>query len=401
MTHPDPSDELLVRLNGEAVPISRVGFELLFGNSHRRAYADIRHAREDGHINWPDIVHHARAADIPWTLFFAPPENIRAQVKRKTALLLKGTSKQAFSMNSRHEVQLADVELIVKDLLRKQEHLKRLDRGLVRNKVVGCLGEAAKTKRSVVEDANILRAALGFTLMELHAHGKKERAFAYLIERFETQQVFVSRNQPGYMLQRVPHGIKFSGLTVKDNKIPYLFLASGDEGDFEPAGRKIFTMVLLANLIGYGTFSPVTFEDKTGAGDIKREYEVAGEVLMPKAELERLSVPDLATARTYADAYKVTPSAFVMRAWKLGLIDRETADAWLDVLAQAWREREKKPLAGQATSLNAVRRYCGPEYFSRMLIQLGSGHLDVGEFRRSVCLNRLSVAEIRDLAAAP
>ncbi|MCR6030801.1 hypothetical protein GGQ22_05020 [Nocardioides sp. zg-579] len=400
MTHPDPSDELLVKLNGEAVPISRTGFDLLFDNSHRRAYADIRHAREDGYIHWAALVHHARAADIPWTLFFAPVQNIRAQVKRKTALLLKGTSKQAFSMNSRHEVQLADVELIVKDLLRKQERLKRLDSGLGRNKVVGCLGKPAMTKRSVVEDASILRAALGFTLAELHAYGKKERAFAYLIERFEAQQVFVSRNQPGYMLQRVPQGIKFSGLTVKDNKIPYLFLASGDEGDFEPEGRKIFTMVLLAALIGYGTFSPVTFEDKTGDGDIKREYEVAGEVLMPRAELKRLSVPDLAAARAYADAYKVTPSAFVMRAWKLGLIDRETADAWLEELARAWREREKKSLAGQATPINAIRRYCGHEYFSRMIIQLGLGRIDVGEFRRSVCLNHLSVSEVRDLAGA-
>ena len=399
MTQPDPSDELFVKLNGETVPISRTGFGLLFDNSHRRAYADIRHAREDGHINWAELVHHAHAADIPWTLFFAPIENIRAQVKRKTALLLKGTSKQAFSMNSRHEVQLADVELIVKDLLRKQEHLKRLDPGLVKNKVVGCLGRPTKTNRSVVEDASILRAALGFTLAELRAHRKKESAFDYLIERFEAQQVFVSRNQPGYMLQRVPQGIKFSGLTVRDNKIPYLFLAAGDEGTFEPAGRKIFTMVLLATLIGYGTFSPVTFEDKTGDGDIKREYEVAGEVLMPQAEVKRLSVPDLAAARTYADAYKVTPSAFVMRVWKLGLIDRETADAWLDDLAQAWREREKKPLAGQATPINAVRRYCGPGYFSRMIVQLGSGRIDVGEFRRSVCLNHLSVSEVRELAA--
>jgi hypothetical protein len=400
MTYPDPNDVLLVKLNGETVPISRTGFDLLFDNSHRRAYADIRHAREDGYIGWADLVDHAHAADIPWSLFFAPVENIRAQVKRKTALLLKGTSKQAFSMNSRHEVQLADVELIVKDLLRKQEHLKRLDPGLPKNKVVGCLGKPAKTKRSVAEDANVLRGALGFTLAELRAHGKKESAFNYLIERFEAQQLFVSRNQPGYMLQRVPQGIKFSGLTVKDKKIPYLFLAAGDEGDFEPAGRKIFTMVLLATLVGYGTFSPVTFEDKTGDGDIRREYDVAGEVLMPRAELKRLSVPDLAAARTYADAYKVTPSAFVMRAWKLGLIDRETADAWLDELARAWREREKKPLAGQATPLNAVKRYCGTEYFSRMIVQLGSGRIEVGEFRRSVCLNHLSVSEIRDLAAA-
>ncbi|GAA4076388.1 ImmA/IrrE family metallo-endopeptidase [Nocardioides kongjuensis] len=398
MSHPDASDELLVKLNGQTVPISRTGFDLLFDNSHRRGYADIRHAREDGFINWADLVAHARAADIPWTLFFAPVENIRSQVQRKTNLLLKGTSKQAFSMNSRHEVQLADVELIVKDLLRKQEHLKRLEPNMAKNQVVGCLGKPAKTKRTPVEDANILRSALGFTLDELHANGTKERAFEFLINCFEAHQLFVSRNQPGYMLQRVPQGIKFSGLAVKDNKIPYLFLASGDEGDFEPAGRKIFTMVLLAALVGYGTFAPVTFEDKTGNGAIKREYEVAGEVLMPRAELKKVSVPSLDAARQHATAYKVTPSAFVMRAWKLDLIDRETTDAWLAELERVYLQREKKP-AQKAKPINAVMRYCGPEYFSRMVIQLGSGRLDVGEFRRSVCLNHLSTSEVRDLAA--
>lgn len=52
---------------------------------------------------------------------------------------MAGMSKEAFSINSRSQVRLSDVELIVKDLLRKQALLKRLDDTLVDNTIVGCL----------------------------------------------------------------------------------------------------------------------------------------------------------------------------------------------------------------------------------------------------------------------
>lgn len=396
-----PSDEpMLVKTGTQYVPISKAGFDLLFENSFHRTYVPIRRAMEDGVITLPLLQEHARGAHIPWTLFFAPYDHIAAQVQRKTDLLLEGTSKNTFSMNSRHEVRLADVELIVKDLLRRQEQLKRLDPTLKVNAVVGCLGNPRRTKRTVEQDANILRDRLGFTLGDLRARRKKDDAFQYLISTFEKRQLYVSRNQPGYMLQTVPHEVKFSGLTVKDNKIPYLFLSSGDEGDFEPAGRKIFTMILLAVLIGYKHFSPVTFEDKTGDGETKREYDVAGEVLMPAVELQQLAVPDLDSAREHADRYKVTPSAFVVRAWKLKLITQDEADGWLATLREEYANRAKRSGGGGATKLNAVMRYSGPDYFRRMVGQLREGRIDVGEFRRSVTLNHLSRAEIRDLAAA-
>lgn len=79
-------------------------------------------------------------------------EVVDEQLKVKTAKLMSGFTKQTFSMHSRNRVRLADVELIVKDLLRKQELLKA-DKSLARNEVVGCL---RRSRESVVNDASRL-----------------------------------------------------------------------------------------------------------------------------------------------------------------------------------------------------------------------------------------------------
>ncbi len=47
-------------------------------------------------------------------------------------------------------------------------------------------------------------------------------------------------------------------MTVRDAKVPYIFLAGGDHGDFqEPPGRQLFTLVLMTVLVARGIFAPV------------------------------------------------------------------------------------------------------------------------------------------------
>ncbi len=52
-------------------------------------------------------------------------------------------------MHSRPKVELCDVELIVKDLMRKQELLRRYDRTLEPNPLVGLV---KKSRRPVADD---------------------------------------------------------------------------------------------------------------------------------------------------------------------------------------------------------------------------------------------------------
>lgn len=63
---------------------------------------------------------------------------------RKTEALLRDLSKRTFSLNSRNRVRLSDVKLIVKDLLRKQELLKKPTASRIRSRMQIAL-EAARS----------------------------------------------------------------------------------------------------------------------------------------------------------------------------------------------------------------------------------------------------------------
>lgn len=201
---------------------------------------------------------------------------VEAQLERKTNILLEGVRKEAFSMNSRSKVRLSDVELIVKDLLRKQDLIKRLDDSLIDNKVVGCI----RRSRGVVADAETLRAALRFSVADIKAAKNKEDAFESLIERFEAQQVLVSRSQQNYMPQRLRERAKCSGMGDRDKKVPYIFLTNGDErDDYEPAGRRSFTWTLLGVFVARAKFAPVTYDDHTDGLITDYEYPMSADVL--------------------------------------------------------------------------------------------------------------------------
>jgi hypothetical protein len=69
------------------------------------------------------------------------------------------------------------------------------------------------------------------------------------------------------MPQRLTH-VKFSGMTIRDNKDPFIFLAGGDHGDDqEPDGRTLFTLALITVLVARRIFARgkgrLKFDDRT------------------------------------------------------------------------------------------------------------------------------------------
>lgn len=330
---------LNVKMADGSVAIDSEVFVALLANSVAHGRAGFRDALETKRISLAKLIELADVADIPYPLFFAPIDVVHAQLQQKVETLLAGVSKQEFSMNSRNRVELRDVELIVKDILRKQEFLKARDATLVRNAFVGSLNP----RQSVEQNARALREALGFSVDEVKSARTKGDALELLISRFEAKQLFVSRSQQHYMPQLLT-GVRFSGLCVRDKKIPYIFLTSGDAGEnYEPTGRKVFTLVLLACLVGYSKFAPVTYDDNTAELITNREYLVTEEVLMPAAEVKHLTADTLEEVRAGADLYQVTPSAFVMRAMRLRLIDRDQADRHFAELSTAFAQRDDPP----------------------------------------------------------
>jgi len=387
-----------VTLDRVPTPIDRGVFEALFEQSVVRNYAKVTRALESGSISFKDLVEHARKAEIPYPLFFASREVVDEQLRIKQERLLKGFSvKREFSMNSRHHVDLAQVELIVKNLQFKQDWMRK-DKTLGKNSIVGLL---KKSKATVAEDATKLMAALNLGPKELRRSKSKGDALGLLVDKLEAQNVLVAQSAQDYMPQRLPEGKIFSGMTVKDTKVPFIFIASGDEGEaFEPSGRRIFTLTLLAVLVARGKFATVTYNGHTTDETSSREYELTAEILMPEADFRRADLSDLDAVRTASDLFKVTPSAVVMRAQRLKLLTRDDAEEHLTALKDAFDKLEQTPL-NRPLAMNALRKFNGHECSRRMLALYDSKTIRASDFCRVMFSNAYRSAQaINDYRAA-
>jgi hypothetical protein len=384
-----------VLIGGNETPIDSAVFTALLENSVSSTYVSYHKALATGSIPFNDLVVLARHGEIPYTLFFAPLPLVQAQISTKTDKLLAGLTKTTFSMNSRDVVDLRDIELIVKDLLRKQELLKRYDGTLARNPIIGLLRNPA---RSVKIDADKLMCALGLTHDAMRSTRDKDAMLVFIISHLEAKQVLVSQSASSVMPQRLK--VKFSGMTIKDTKIPYIFLAGGDPGDNqEPSGRRIFTLTLLAVLVARSIFAPVTYDGSSLGQDVGREYDIAGEILMPAADVRGKDLNSLDDVKALAGELKVTASAMTVRAARLSIFRRDIAQSYLDELAREYALRVK-PVMRTPLAVNAVRKYNGREFSVRMLKALDSQKLSPKDFCRSVCLNHLQPAQIADFRAA-
>lgn len=378
-----------VTVDGERVQIPRSVFFGLLDNSVVRGRSPYLKALEAGGITLHDLVDLARKADIPYSLFFAPPKLVEAQLKAKTTKLLQGVSPKTFTVNSRTKIEIRDVELIVKDLLRKQDLLQTHDKTLARNPIVGLLKNPGPT---IVADAEALLNALELDREAIWALRKSETALERIIASLEAKQILVSRSVQGYMPQRVE--VHFSGMTIRQARAPYIFLAGGDHEDQqEPVGRQIFTLVLMTVLVARGIFAPVTYDAQSSASGASLEYEITGEILMPAVEVRRLNLTSLDEVKAVAKRFKVTPTAMTVRAQRLGFLPEETAARYRAELDHEFSQR-KKGRFGPPNPFNAVRKYASRELSTRMLAAVDAGTLHPSEFCRVVTLKKLTPSDL-------
>lgn len=387
-----------VTIDRTPVPIDRDVFAALVEQSVVCDRAAVRDALRDGTISYRNLVGLAREAEIPYPLFFAPPAVAYEQTRIKREKLMKGFNKKTeFAMNSRNRVHLAQVELLVKDLLRKQSYL-RTDKSLPRNEVVGLL---RKPGTSVKDDANRLLDKLELSPSDLQSAKNKTAALNLLVTKLEGQRVLVAQSVKKYMPQTMPKNAKFSGMTVKDSKVPYVFIASGDEGEkIEPVGRRVFTLTLLAVLVARSRFATVNYSSYTPDDEMPREYDITAEILMPATEFRRVDLSGIDAVRDASEVFKVTPSAVVMRGRRLGLLDRDDADTYFQELQAAYLKADDHPW-NQMLQVNALKKYNGLECSRRMLNILDAGGISHGDFCRVMFSNTMRTkAQLNDFRAA-
>ena len=375
----------------------------LMESSVAGTYADYRHALENGRIKLTRLEDLAHRGEIPLALFFAPDDVVKTQVKRKNARLLRGlTQKGTFQIGGRHEIRLGEIDLLLKDLLRKQEQLKKIDDSLTINPVMGRLGDPNRPSEDI---AQTLVDLIGFSREQFQSYSKKADALEYFIDVLETKQILVSRSvRQTFMPQKIPKG--FSGLTVRDKKIPYIFLPGGGEEEYyEPEGRRIFTLAILTVLVAQKTFASVTWnhgEITTEAIDSKPEkaYDIAGSFLMPARDLKHFPLTTCEEVEVAANKFQVTPSAVIVRAARSGMLPWPRAKAYLEEFRIRRELIPKNKGFRTPREAASIARYAGFEYVRRMFQAHDHGLLNNADFRLFVTLNRLQPDQFPELRRA-
>lgn len=380
------TNTISLKISGDAIEINEDIYRSLFDNSVINRYKKYENSLDKKSISFADFLDLSRKADIPYTLFLAPNSLVKKNIDKKNQKLLQGITKLTFSLNSRGSVEIKDIELIIKDLLRKQELLKT-HRKTGDNKLLGCL---KRSRSSISIQAETVRRLICLDNL-LIRDKSKSKTLEYLVSLLEAQNVFVSQSSRTFMPQMIHNSINFSGICVRDRKYPFIFLNNKDENiSFEPEGRKIFTLILLTVCIAKAKFSPISYNDQST--DLIKDdlYCITEELLMPESSVKLATINSLQDLKTQSDIFSVTPSAFLMRAQRLGLLSSVVINKYRLMLKEEFSNLPK-PRAMTPKPVNGYKKYNG-HAFSRAILELvNTGFITKAEARRVLTQNKQSI----------
>jgi hypothetical protein len=375
--------QITVVLGGDSIRIDEQIYRSLFDNSVVHSLKSYERSIISKTIGFGDLIILARKAEVPYALFFAPKSVVEQNLKRKNDLLLQGMTKGTLALNSRGTVQLRDIELIVKDILRKQELLKAHndDNDSV---ILGCLKASSLT---VGQQANKLKDSLGID-SEVIKNYSKTQTFEYLVSALENNNIFVSQSSRTFMPQIIQSSVKFSGVCIKDRKYLFIFLNNKDDSkSFEPEGRRILTLILLTVCLAKAKFSPLSYSDQSREVIQDIIYELAEEILMPASEIKKLKISSLNDLKKEAELYSITPSALVMRLQRLKALDPNDIKDYRLVLSDEFKAAPA-PRGRTPNPVNGFKKYNGAAYSKAIFSLIDRGAISRKEARRVLTQNK-------------
>lgn len=390
---------LSVSVGKENIHIDSKIFIKLLKNSHVYYKKEYKNTIYNKKITLKCLQELAREANIPYSLFFAPEKVVDRQIKRNNEELFKGVNETQFYMTERGKVEIRDINLIIKDIIKRQKLMKKFFPEEKANEIVNLL---KRRNMSIEKQANAIVCKVGLDLKTLRSFSKKEDAYNYLVNLCESHNIYISRSRAGVMPQSISREVSFSGLAVRDWKFPSIFLHSKDETMVsDPAGRRIFTILLLLVCIARGRFCLVSYDSKSTDLTNEDEYRIVEEILMPKKEFEQLNISDISRLNTIADRCKVTPRAALVRFRKLNRVSEKVYDEMYSILDSKYSQDKKQSSHPYNVSYTTkVKTYCGLE-FTRKVFELYDGkRLSEGDLRRVLLFNKKPKKFLQDLQAS-
>lgn len=359
-------------------------FFMLFNNTIVRRERSFFNALKESTIQYDDFLKLSRKGEVPYPLFFLNKQLVTDIIERFNKKVYFGVSKEQLSLSSRGDFNLSDISLILKDITRKQNYLKK---EIEENNII--LSRFYHTSKSIIDQAQEIRQITGYEITQVFDYSK-ERSFMLLDNGLAKLNVFISLHVHNYSPQNISSKLQFSGIAISDKKCPFLFIKAGDnDSKIELWGRRLFTAALLLSCLLHSDCRPVTMDG--GCRDLitNHHYQFAEEFLMPESYFKEEICSSLIEVDQLARKYSVSPSAIVMRLFRLDKINEETKDAYLTDLNKKWEELRKSKGGGKKMKIaTAILRYNNRAVVSKLLTRYDKKALNISDFRNLLCLKK-------------
>ncbi len=373
----------IVHVGHSDVELEERVFHALLNLPYVMAYKAYTSAVREKAIALSDLKKLAQKADVPYPLFFAPYHHVAEQIRLKEEFLAKKLpTKKDLLLSFRGSLSVRSIELIGRDLAKKQEFLKRsvLPAAPV-NDYVGFIAKATKLGATDKELADAIRSKLGINLQVLRTLSKK-KVLGYITALAEKAGILVSQSSYNYMPQPIARTAQFSGFCVKDSKFPFVFINTRD-GDEEPLileteGRQVFTLLAMLVFVAKGRFVLGTNATGKRAQPTQRAYMIVGEILIPEEELRSVRVESLKDLKDLSTTYKVTPSMLLRRLETLGM-NKALVRAFRSELKRELKSAEPPQLRSPLPH-HGFEKYNGQRFSREVVLAYRRGKISQDDF---------------------
>lgn len=375
---------LCVTIKKEKVEIDKKVFLSLLSMSPVQEYAAFQNAVKDNLISFVALKDLAEKADVPYPLFFAPLDKVIVQLEDKDKeLYQKLPSKEEVQLGFRGKMKSGDIELVVKDLGRKQEFFKkRILPNSPDNDFIGSIARRIALGSTNEDIAEYFKIYFQIDLVELRKMSK-DNVLSYLFKKAEKKNILISLSSYNYMPQEISKDLYLSGFCVKDKKFPYIFINTrdGDENPIilETSGRQIFTLLSMLVCIGMNKFVLSNKKGQSKDPAHKKMFAIVGEILIPREDLVGVVITNLDELKKYAQFFKVTPSMLLVRLSELRLIKKDIADSYSKRLRQEIKKAESKNHPRQPKQTTGYGKYNGEKFSKEVMAAYKSNKISAYE----------------------
>jgi hypothetical protein len=393
----DSDGLFLVALDSKYVYIQRTVFVELFKNSHVYYLKDYQKALEDNRIKFNTLRELSRRAGIPYSLFFAPIDKVEDNIDRNNSILFEGVQNVPMAIASRGDVSITDVNLIIKDIQKRQRFMSKRTAKVNNNVMIGL-----PPIHDVADGAFMILELLGLDMNKFRNYTTKEKAYEYLVSVLENNNIIISRSRIGAMPQNIRRELAFSGFTVRHKKYPAIFLYSKDEDMVnDPVGRRIFTIFLLLSCMANNRYAVVSYNQNVEGPIENIEYQVAEEILMPEEAVSGVRVESVEELKDLSNTFKVTPSMALMRLKRLGCIGKVKFDEMYEELKleriEASKKVAKKGFKYNVPDTTKIITYNGRLFTSKVIDLLRTGKISMVEASRLLVFRKKGKTVIQDI----